>query len=179
MNDTNGMQSQQHPDMTQLPPAREAVIDQAHRMHQEVSHERDLLRREVADLRTDIAALKKREEILDELFNTMESKLETMQLARDQAISDRAVYETLFVAANALFRAFQIPSAPLVRDREQASEAHLREQEATINEQIRQAQESDYDQARRYDAAQYEGRRSGGVDDMAGSPHRYNRGPGG
>ena len=56
--ESNGMQSQQHPDMAQLPPTREAVVEQGLRIQQETAAERDALRRELAQRDSDIAAYK-------------------------------------------------------------------------------------------------------------------------
>ena len=47
----------------------------------------------------------------------LESRAQTMQLQRDEAISDRAVYETLFISIKAQLRAFAIPNEPLIRER--------------------------------------------------------------
>lgn len=100
-----------------LPPAREAIIDQAHRLHQEVAHERDQLRLKVADLQTEIAGLEAQLKIAELAVSQCQNKAESALSVRDDAVAERAVYETLFISLQAQLRAFRIPAAPLIKER--------------------------------------------------------------
>lgn len=100
-----------------LPPAREAIIDQAHRLHQEVAHERDVLRLRVADLQTEIAGLEAQLKIAELAVSQCQNKAESALSVRDDAVAERAVYETLFISLQAQLRAFRIPAAPLIKER--------------------------------------------------------------
>jgi hypothetical protein len=100
-----------------LPPAREAIIDQAHRLHQEVAHERDMLRLFVADLQTKISGLEAQLALLELEASQQKSKAESALSIRDDAVAERAVYETLFISVQAQLRAFRIPAAPLIKER--------------------------------------------------------------
>ena len=100
----------------ELPPAREAVIDQAHRLHQEVAHERDTLRRREADLMTEIAGLKAQLEIAELTASQLQSKMDTTTAIRDEAVARRAEVETVLKSVMALLRAFQIANEPLIKE---------------------------------------------------------------
>lgn len=100
-----------------LPPAREAIIDQAHRLHQEVAHERDMLRLHIADLQTKIAGLEAQLKLLELEASQHRNKAESALSVRDDAVAERAVYETLFISLQAQLRAFRIPAAPLIKER--------------------------------------------------------------
>ena len=106
MSETNG-----------LPPVREAIIDQAHRLHQEVAHERDTLRLRITDLLTEIEGLKAQLKVAELEASTLRSRADSSISIRDDAVADRAVYEALFISIKAQLMAFKIPSAPLVRER--------------------------------------------------------------
>ena len=114
MTNGNGMQAAQHQDMQQLPPTREAVVEQGNRIHQEVCHERDELRRRLDQAMADIAGYKVALEAQTMQLNSADSRLETLTLQRDQAVADRAIWETLWISIQAQLRAFKVPQAPLV-----------------------------------------------------------------
>jgi len=99
-----------------LPPVREDIITQAHRLHQEVAHERDMLRLRVSDLLTEISGLKAQLEIAELEASQLRSKAESALSVRDEAVAERAVYETLFISVQAQLRAFRIPAAPLIKE---------------------------------------------------------------
>lgn len=103
-----------------LPPAREAVIDQAHRLHQEVSHERDTLRLRVADLMTEIAGLKAQLQIAELSVSQLQNKMDSTMSIRDDAVTRRAEVETVLSAMMALGRAFQIQNEPLIKEADDA-----------------------------------------------------------
>jgi len=161
------MQSQQHPDMAQLPPTREAVVEQGLRIQQETAAERDHLRREVSGLRNDITGYKVAIEALQAQLAEADSRVASSTMVRDEAVRRAAEVETVLASMLALGRAFTIKHQPHITgdgDHEDLNTMSSNDRKIAI------------EMAQRRDAAQYEGRRSGGVDDMAGSPHRYNRG---
>lgn len=110
MSETNGNGN------NELPANRVALVEAGLAQFQSVAAERDRLEKEVADLRSDLAAQKVVNEAMAEQINTMQSHVSSMMLIRDQAVADRAVYETLFISFQSQLRAFQIPAAPLVRE---------------------------------------------------------------
>ena len=110
MTDGNGIQATQ----VELPPVREAIIDQAHRLHQEVAHERDTLRREVSELKSDIAGYKVMIDALQTQLAEADSRVASMTTVRDDAVRRRAEVETVLASMLALGRAFQIKSEPLI-----------------------------------------------------------------
>jgi chromosome segregation ATPase len=100
----------------ELPPAREAVIDQAHRLHQEVAHQRDMLLKREAELMTEIAGLKAQLEIAELTASQLQSKMDTTTAIRDEAVARRAAVETVLSSMMALGRAFQIANEPLIKE---------------------------------------------------------------
>jgi hypothetical protein len=79
----------------ELPPAREAVIEQAQRVYQEVAHERDQLLRKVGELQSDIAGYKVAVEAQASQLAAMESRVAEMTLVRDQAVMQWAEVRTV------------------------------------------------------------------------------------
>lgn len=102
---------------TQKPRSRRAHY--AGEVIQDLVEGRDSAERENAALKTDIAAHLVELEALRSRLADMESRVATAVLVRDQAVADRAVYETLFISIAAQMRAFQIPVAPLVKAAEE------------------------------------------------------------
>ena len=100
----------------ELPELRKRMVEQGLTFFQEVAQERDALQAEVARLRTDIASYKVMVEGHTAQMTEMQSRVATMTIVRDQAVADRAKYESLFVMLNAQMRAFAIPAAPLVTE---------------------------------------------------------------
>jgi chromosome segregation ATPase len=115
-----------------LPQARQEIaeftMNQYVTEYHRVSAQRDELKEEQSHLKAKIAGLEvvaaaqqaqiaNVNDTAQSQLAAMESRLQSMQLERDQAISDRAVYEALFISLQAQMRAFQVPSAPLVRDK--------------------------------------------------------------
>jgi len=85
---------------------------------QHVAAERDDLARQVAAQKTEIAAHAVENEAMRSRLADMESRVASAMLVRDQAVAQRAVYETLFISFQAQMRAFAVPAEPLVRDTE-------------------------------------------------------------
>ena len=99
-----------------LPLDRKAAVEAGLAHYQLVSAERDALQRQLHDLRSEIAALKVVAEAQKSQMTELESRNATMQAIRDQAVAERAKYETLFMSFKAMLRTFQIPAAPLVKE---------------------------------------------------------------
>jgi chromosome segregation ATPase len=90
----------------------EAGLATFHHMSQQV----DDLQRQVANAHDQIARLDTQIESLKEVVSIYESQARHYQRERDQAVADRAVYESLFASFQAMLRAFKIPTTPLVRE---------------------------------------------------------------
>jgi len=95
-----------------LPPTREAVVEQGLRIQQETAAERDALRREVAQLHSDIAAYKVALEAQSAQLTQADSRVETMTATRDEAVRRAAEVETVLASMLALGRAFSIKHQP-------------------------------------------------------------------
>ena len=100
----------------ELPPAREAIIDQAHRLHQEVAHQRDMLLREVSECRTEIAGLKAQLQIAELTASQLQSRMDAAGSVRDEAVGRRAEVEAVLGSMMAIGRAFQIANEPLIKE---------------------------------------------------------------
>jgi hypothetical protein len=100
-----------------LPPAREAVVEQGNRLYQEVAHERDVLRRELADAQTTIAGYKVAREAEASQRTQMESRMMEMQITRDNEVGRRAELETVLETIFATLRTFRIGNKPLIQSR--------------------------------------------------------------
>jgi hypothetical protein len=98
-----------------LPDSRLAAIEQGLVQFHEVAAERDALRDELATLKLTLAQDQVEIAAMRSLINTLESRAASHQSERDLAIAQRAVYEALFVGVQAQFRAFELPTAPLVK----------------------------------------------------------------
>jgi hypothetical protein len=99
-----------------LPPARVAVIDQAHRLHQEVAHERDELRKALAERDIKIASLEAVINVI-ELSNTqLESRANTAMLIRDEKVAEAEQSKAVLRSIAAQLRAFNVEAEPLVRE---------------------------------------------------------------
>lgn len=62
-------------------------------------------------------------ELLKNHCNELESTARTHQLERDQAVADRASFETLFATFQAQLRVFKLPAVPLVKDHSQGRDS--------------------------------------------------------
>jgi hypothetical protein len=115
MTNGNGMQGQQHPEMRQeLPPPREAIVEQGIRIQQETAAERDALRREVSGLKSDIMGYKVMVEALQAQLADADSRVAEMRIRTDEAVRLAAERETVLASIMALGRAFNIKHQPLI-----------------------------------------------------------------
>lgn len=104
------------PIATELPDDRKAAVQYGLEQFQAIGAERDALRQQNHELRSMLA---EREVALDARqthIADMESRVSSAMLIRDQAVADRAKYETMFISIYAQLRAFEVPAAPLVRE---------------------------------------------------------------
>jgi hypothetical protein len=99
-----------------LPPIREAIIEQGLRLSQEVAAERDSLRLLLAQRDTTIAGLKAQLDVAELDASRLRNRAESLMAVRDEAIAERAIFEALFISFQSLLRAFKIPGAPLIRE---------------------------------------------------------------
>jgi septal ring factor EnvC (AmiA/AmiB activator) len=99
-----------------LPQDRQAAVALGLTQYQTVAAERDAAVKDVAALKTDLAGFKAMYEAQTAQLVALESRVESAMLTRDQAVAERAKYETLFIAVQAQLRAFAIPAAPLIKD---------------------------------------------------------------
>ena len=117
---TNGRMASP-PIVPDLPEQRRAAVEAGLLHYQAIATERDELVREVSDLKSQLAALKEIIEVNQARFADMDSLTATARLQRDQAIADRAKYESLFIGIYAQMRAFAVPCAPLVKEADPAA----------------------------------------------------------
>ena len=99
----------------ELPPPREAIVEQGIRIQQETAAERDLLRREVQQLKADIAGYKVAIEAQQAQLAEADSRVATMTLVRDEAVGRRAEVEAVLRSMLAIGRAFSIENEPLIK----------------------------------------------------------------
>jgi hypothetical protein len=98
-----------------LPDSRLAAVEHGLIQFHEVAAERDALRDELAALKQTHAQDQVEIAAMRSLINTLESRAASHQSERDLAVAQRSVYEALFVGVQAQFRAFELPTAPLVK----------------------------------------------------------------
>jgi len=101
--------------MEELREDRRAAVEAGLVHYQMVADEKDRLTKELAATKSDLAATKVVVEAQVAQLNEMESRIASMQLIRDQAVADRAKYETLFASFQAILRTFAIPAIPLIK----------------------------------------------------------------
>jgi len=104
----------EHANGNGLPTDRQAAVEYGLVQFQTMMAERDQMARDYAELRTKYAGLEVACEAQTAQITDMQSRVATASLVRDQAVADRAKYETLFISIQAQLRAFAIPAAPLV-----------------------------------------------------------------
>jgi hypothetical protein len=76
------------------------------RLEKEVAHLKDTMAREIGARDVKI-------QVLNDTRNDIQVRINECLAQRDQAVAERAVYETLFVSVVAQFAAFKIPTVPL------------------------------------------------------------------
>jgi len=99
-----------------LPASREAAVQQGLAYYQEIGAERDQLAREVALLKSEIAAHKVCVEAQASQITDLESRMASARIERDKAVEEKAEYRTILVGFQAQLRAFGIEHEPLVRE---------------------------------------------------------------
>ena len=104
----NGHTAREQDERADLPPPREAIVEQGLRIQQETAAERDLLRREVSGLKSDMAGFKVAIEALQAQLADADSRVQSMTMVRDEAVLGSML---------AIGRAFEIQSQPLIRER--------------------------------------------------------------
>jgi hypothetical protein len=87
--------------------------------------ERDTFAAEVSQLKAEAAGMLFKIEALQTQLADTESKAAGALALRDQAIADRAAYETMFISFYAQMRAFKVPAAPLVKENPPDDEAPI------------------------------------------------------
>ena len=105
-----------------LPAPREAIIEQAHRLHQEVAHERDTLRKQLSDALTVIKGLEAQLAVAELESSQQRSRTESAMSVRDEAVGRRASVEAVLQSMMAIGRSFIIQNEPLVRATEADNE---------------------------------------------------------
>ena len=113
----NGHTAREHDERADLPPPREAIVEQGLRIQQETAAERDLLRREVSGLKSDMAGFKVAIEALQAQLADADSRVQSMTMVRDEAVRRQAEVEAVLGSMLAIGRAFEIQSQPLIRER--------------------------------------------------------------
>lgn len=99
-----------------LPDDRKAAVEAGLAHYQLVAAERDALAKEIDKLLKDITSHKIMVEAQKSQMNDLESKIATANLLREEAVAQRAKYETLFMSIQAMLRTFSIPAAPLIKE---------------------------------------------------------------
>jgi chromosome segregation ATPase len=98
-----------------LPENRKAAVAHGLAQYQRLAAQADEMADEIARLKVEMAGLKVVCEAQRSQLNESESRLQSAYAVRDQAVDQRAVYESLFTSLLAMLRAHNVPNAPLVR----------------------------------------------------------------
>ena len=106
-----------------LPASRAAAVEQAALYYQEMAARNEELVAEVAAIKAELAGYKISLEVMTAQRNDADSKTATAMIEVDAAKAARAEYESLYISMQALFRAFKIPAAPLVRALKEVDDA--------------------------------------------------------
>ena len=101
----------------ELPNDRAKAVEAGLAQYHQVSHERDELRKQINDATQIISRLKVELDALHQQYNLIESRMKTFQAERDQAVAERACYETLFLSVQQLLRTFTPAAQPLVKEK--------------------------------------------------------------
>lgn len=98
-----------------LPEHRQKIIEYGIAATQQVAQERDDALAQVEDLTKKLAAMKVEVESLQAMSSAQESRAQSHQNERDEAVAKRAEYEVLLRSIQAQMREFGIQHEPLVR----------------------------------------------------------------
>jgi uncharacterized small protein (DUF1192 family) len=107
---------------SELSQQRKAAVQYGLEQHNHVADERDAFEKEVRDLRMQVAGYKvamdamevSTKQAIDERdmrIAALENQMQSQRAERDQAVADRAVYETLFRASKVLYDEFVPPQS--------------------------------------------------------------------
>jgi len=99
-----------------LPEDRQKTVEAGLALFQQVQAERDSLRSELRECREMVTRQQVEIDSLHQLHNMLESHIESWKLQRDEAVAQRAAYETLFATMQAQLRVFSFPAVPLVKE---------------------------------------------------------------
>jgi chromosome segregation ATPase len=99
----------------------EAGLATFHHMSQQV----DDLRKQITDQQDELGRMEAQMDSLKQVIRVYEDQARVYQEERDQAVADRAVYETLFASFQAMLRAFKVPVTPLVREQSEEEQAPI------------------------------------------------------
>ena len=113
------------PDMIEAPPTqpnlpddREAALLAGLKEYQMVAAERDQLKAQVWQLKSDIAAHKVAAEASAAIMNENESRMQSAFLKRDEKIAEAEKYKTICTLIMSVLRTHDIESAPVIKDSE-------------------------------------------------------------
>jgi chromosome segregation ATPase len=113
---TNGNQKDNMPAMENLPEHRQKIVEYGILATQQTAQERDAALFQVDDLTKQLAALRVEIASLQALSGAMESRMESFQHSRDEAVARRAEYEVILRSIQAQLREFGIEHEPIVSD---------------------------------------------------------------
>jgi len=99
-----------------LPPVRENLVAQAERVHQEILHDRDMLRAKLSEANTTIDGLKAQLSVSELEASQLRNRADNSVAIVNEAIARRAAVEAVLASMMAIGRAFQIENTPLVRE---------------------------------------------------------------
>lgn len=100
----------------ELEPQRVAAIDLTVTQYHAMAQERDNLIRKVNELLVSVEGFKAATRELETHITRLESELRGLVIERDLERACRIKYEALHASASALYRAFEVPVVPLIRD---------------------------------------------------------------
>ena len=99
-----------------LPEIHQNDFEGTVREHYAVMAERDALRKENAELKTEVSAHKAANMMMESNVTASESRVICYQIERDRAVAERAKWEALFVSIQAQLEAFIPPTLPIVKE---------------------------------------------------------------
>ena len=99
-----------------LEPQRVAAIDLTVTQYHAMAQERDDLIRRTNDMLVTIEGLKAATREQETHITRLESELRSVGIQRDEERACRIKYEALHASASALYRAFNVPVVPLIKD---------------------------------------------------------------
>ncbi len=111
----------------ELPEDRAKTVEAGLALFQQVQAERDALREELRETREIVTRQQVEIDSLHNLHNMLESHIQSYMLQRDEAVAQRAAYETLFATVQAQLRVFNLPATPLVKDHGPEDAAYRRD----------------------------------------------------